>query len=1178
MAFRKISSLALTALVVLLLATFWVSGAVAKTNVKVKAIDQGSVGRFVLDWGRAQPFSAELEDGYLYVRFTKPFTADLAVVSNVLSRYVGQGEFLEGQQSLRFPLKGNIQLAANTEGTEIRLDLKKPLKASSGAAVKIRSGEHADFSRVVFDWPNKAVAYSSRQDGEKLYITFQAEGEVNTARINSKPPKYVRSVSSKAVNGRTEVTILLEPDINMASFTNENSIVFDMRKQPASQQAAKKTEPVEEKPRVATVRPTSVKERPLPEQTEPATQSAPEKPEKTASVIAPVVEEKAVAVPQKAPAIKQDATPVVPKREATTVDDLARISPSSGSAIAAIGPTIILDPEDEPETPVTAQTKPAEAPKPVKVKKSEPVKQKVVVSPSESLKVEIANLKDGFRLIFPWEDATAMAMFDHNGVYWVVFDKAVKADFSNLSGPYKFLVSHSSQLLTEKGTVLRFNFRKGYTPEVSKVNDDWHIDFQLSAKSEIANPIDVQTQPASLSGTRVFIPAVKNGSDIRFHDASSGYDLTVVPLNEAGWALDRTRNFEKLVVLETVQGVALYATDAEIDIAAEQNGVSVTAVSEQSIIRTEKQKKPERKIARPDISTPLFNKAEFVKLEEWRQVRPYQFTERKQELQKQVAAAGPKEKLNSLMELARFYVGHGFFADSKGVLHEIRSRFAKMEKDREFRLLRGLSDLGLHHLKSAEHHLYHPDFDGDVEVAPWRGVVAAALKDWERAARDLAYGAGAFGVFDKETQHRFNLLRARAALEDFDTELAQETLALVKEPDSSAHKSEKALLEGLLSLQLSDLPAASKKFAEAIAHGYRPVVEETRYVKINSELEEKKISPKEAISALEKLDFAWRGDELEVNIQKRLGDLYVATGRISDGLDTYKRIVRNFPQSPYSKDLGRKMNDIFAQLFLEGAADKLPPIKALAIYYQYRELTPVGKKGDKMIRILADRLARVDLLEQSAQLLEHQINFRLKGLDRANAGTKLAVVHLWNGKPQDSLRVLYETRWRQLSPEVKRERLYIEARAQTGLENFKQALALIENDRTSEANSLRAEIYWKAKDWPNAIPALEKLIGNSGSDKTPDLDKLDRQRIMQLAVARSLMNDKRGIRQMRKQYRSKMEGTSDLTAFDLITEQNDPSAAEFRERATIIAQVGQLESFMAGYREKLENGEFWATY
>jgi hypothetical protein len=340
----------------------------------------------------------------------------------------------------------------------------------------------------------------------------------------------------------------------------------------------------------------------------------------------------------------------------------------------------------------------------------------------------------------------------------------------------------------------------------------------------------------------------------------------------------------------------------------------------------------------------------------------------------------------------------------------------------------------------------------------------------------------------------------------------------------------------------------------------------------------KRNTPEQAIEELEKLDFAWRGDAHEVEVQKRLGDLYVATDQIGNGLETYKRIVRHFPESPYSRDLGRKMNELFAGLFLEGGADKLPPIKALAIYYQYRELTPVGDRGDKMIQILADRLTKVDLLEQAAQLLEHQVNFRLKGLAKAKAGTKLAIVHLWNGKPADALRVLYDTRWRLLSPEEKKERIHIEARAQTGLQRYNEALALIENDTSFEADELRAEIHWKSRNWNLAIPAIEKMIGKGSEQKEEDIARLDRQRIMQLAVAHNLSNDRDGIRNLRRKYFDKMKGTPDQAAFDLITEQSDPTETDFRERATVIAKVGQLESFMAGYREKLENGDFWAAF
>ena len=76
----------------------------------------------------------------------------------------------------------------------------------------------------------------------------------------------------------------------------------------------------------------------------------------------------------------------------------------------------------------------------------------------------------------------------------------------------------------------------------------------------------------------------------------------------------------------------------------------------------------------------------------------------------------------------------------------------------------------------------------------------------------------------------------------------------------------------------------------------------------------------------------------------------------------------------------------------------MQPLTALALYDEYRELTPAGSEGDEMIGRLADRLVGVDLLDRAVALPDHQIKFRLKGEKRAEAGTKLALVHLV--KPQ----------------------------------------------------------------------------------------------------------------------------------------------------------------------------------
>jgi|TARA_R110001606_G_scaffold73705_2_gene170000 hypothetical protein len=1212
-------------LLCVLVVSFLGGEALAAAPVTVTAVDKDGIGRLVFNWESAPEFSAEVEDGYLYIRFTAPFDTDLTAASNALENYVGSGEILEGQQSVRFPLKGDITFASQKKGTAVILEMRKTAALQSGTssgdavAVRLRAGDHADFSRIVFDWPSANVGYSSRTAGDKLMITFDGLAKINLGVLNNDPLAFAKAATLTTSNGKTQVTVDLPINSSANSFRNEKSIVFDIRKgKEIAASAPKEPEPApvktaEVKPAKPAAAPKVEKEIAKPVEKKPEILSEEVVEEKTTTSAnamtlnkpkaqpQPVIErapEKEVAVvtplPEPAP-IDTRTTEIAapqPVKNTGVVMASAQIdaqpktftSLASGSAIAPIGPTVVLDPPAEEKPVVSEPPKEEAAVRPEMTSEPKAIEvAPVVVKPAEAplkskLEIEIANLKDGFRLIFPWKTPAAMAMFESGGAHWVVFDQPIEVDFRNLSGPYKFLVTSARQMEEDTATLLRFNFREGYEPIVNKANDEWQVDFQLDTQSSVKHPLSIQTQGISASEFRAFIPAVDNGREIRFTDPTSGDDLVAMPLNAAGWGIPSARVFNSITILPSLQGIALKSTAADIRIGQEQNGLAITAISNEFAAAKNEPREVSKKPGEEIYPTPEIEMAQFVKLAEWRQVNPLLFNIRKQELQKAAAIAPKKEKRDANMSLAKYFIGHKYYAEALGVLAELNRHYPKIEKDREYRLLNGLAELGMHRYDAAAINLYHDDFEGDVEVAPWRGAVSVGLGNWERAAQELNYSAPAFDVFEKEWADHFRLLRARVALENVDVNLGKQVLEQVKAPKLKAQKAEKAYLEGVLAFQISDFPTASAKFADAIKAGYRPITEKARFDKINVELVAKLINPEQAIGELEKLDFAWRGDELEVDVQKRLGDLYVATGQIGNGLETYKRIVRHFPDSPYSRDLGRKMNELFTDLFLDGGADELPPIKALAIYYQYRELTPVGDRGDQMIQILADRLTRVDLLEQAAQLLEHQVNFRLKGLEKANAGTKLAVVHLWNNKPEEALRVLYDTRWRQLSPEAKKERLHIEARAQAGLQHYKEALAIIASDRSLEADELRAEIYWKSKNWAAAIPAIEKLIGNGGSTTQTDFERLDRQRIMQLAVARNLSDDKAGIQRMRAKYRDRMVETPDQAAFDLITEQNDPSETDFRQRATVIAQVGQLESFMTGYREKLENGQFWATY
>lgn len=1098
-------------------------------------------------------------------------------------------------------------------------------KQASAEAVNVgfRIGDHKGFSRLVFDWPAATTAYESRIDGDTLEITFDAVARINLAPLNNDPLAFAHAARLESAGDKTRVLISLASGSMATDFRNKNSVVFDIRKgeRPADATAATPSAKTEtQKAAAADPIDKSDKEEPITSDDKKHTETS--APTTSPPVAEPLATVKATAAasgdaPQtsahplaqtqddetarEAAAAKSAPTSVI------TTHSIASPAPAAhgfewapsgpGSAIAPIAPTIVLDKAPEkntaprteaatdaasavPAVSAPALLIPAEttsapivtlAPVEVATPKAETREAVPVVQ------LRITNQNDGFRLSFPWDEPAAMAMFRAGDAYWVVFDRPAKIDLGNLAGPYELLVLSARQLDIPGATLLRFTFRDGYAPKVTRTGNEWTADFTVDDAPRVTHSLGVQTDGISGSKFRAFIPVVSNAHEVRFTEPASGEEIIALPLGGAGQGIQDARYFNGITILPTVQGVALQAGAADVRIGQETNGIAVTAVSPE-FAATDGPRKIAKLPGSEIYPTPVIRKARVVRFDEWRQVSAPLFTLRRQELQQAAAQAPKQQKRQAMGDLARFFVGHKYYAEALGVLAELKRRYPAIEKDREFRLLAGLSELGMRHFEAASSLLFDADFNGDVEVAPFRGMIAAGEGDWERALQELNYAAPAFAALGREWADHFHLLQARAALQNVDVNLARQALDQVKAPTLSAQRAEKAYLEGVHAMQLSDYPTATEKFDAAISLGHRPITEEARFQKVNVALMAKQISPAEAIAALEKLDFAWRGDAVEVERQKRLGDLYVATGEVDKGLDAYKRIVRHYPDSPYSRDLGRRMNDLFAELFLEGGADELPPIKALAIYYQYRELTPVGARGDRMIQILADRLTRVDLLEQAAQLLEHQVNFRLEGAEKARIGTRLAIVQLWNNKPDAALRALYDTRWRALPEADKRERLYLEAQAQAELANYTEALTLIALDNSIEADKLRAEIYWKSHNWAEAIPAIEKLIGRRGSETVEDAARLDRQRVMQLAVALNLADDKAGLRRLRERYNGKMAGSPDQAAFDLITEQNNPNEADFRERATLIAQVGQLENFMAGYRAKLKNGELWASY
>ena len=231
------------------------------------------------------------------------------------------------------------------------------------------------------------------------------------------------------------------------------------------------------------------------------------------------------------------------------------------------------------------------------------------------------------------------------------------------------------------------------------------------------------------------------------------------------------------------------------------------------------------------------------------------------------------------------------------------------------------------------------------------------------------------------------------------------------------------------------------------------------------------------------------------------------------------------------------------------------------MFYEYRDLTPIGRRGDEMIRRLADRLVAVDLLDQAAELLQYQVDKRLEGAARAQVAARLAMVYLTNRKPERAIAALRSTRIADLSGELRQQRLLLEARAQSDVGRHDLALDIISNVNGREAIRLRSDIYWAARKWRESAEQIELYYADRWRDFKP-LGAAEKSDIIRAAVGYALAEDTIGLTRFREKYLPLMSADADRAAFEIASKPVGSNSADFAAIAKMAASVDTLEGFL----------------
>ncbi len=724
------------------------------------------------------------------------------------------------------------------------------------------------------------------------------------------------------------------------------------------------------------------------------------------------------------------------------------------------------------------------------------------------------------RFEFPFAAPLGAAVFQREGAVWIVFDTPATLDVSRAPrGVPQYL---SMQAL--KGptwSAVRIATPGPIAAVAEDTGSGWVVTLQpinrpafVPVKVERADDEGPPTLQAALSGaTGVFW----------IQDPAVGDRFAAVTARGPAKGLAEPRTYLQFRLPRSAQGLAVEPLADNLDVAFSGDIVSITRPGGLILSSATAAVDAEQSALGAPVPAPL--PALFGA--DWANTGQGGFFKRYDALVAAVAAQPNVVGQGSPaahMALARFMVGSQLSYEAIGILDDALRLHPSLSSDAEFRGLRGMAKTMARRFAEASADFASPALADDPSAAAWRAYIAAQTGQWDDVQREAVAGASSFVQFPAVWRARFARAAAQAALAKGDNPAARTWIAFALEAPAppierlhtrlvQAHLME---AEGDRARALAVYTAIEKAPTDELA---APATLRATQILLDTG----RITPLQAAAVFSSLRYRWRGDAFELETIRTLGQLYLAQGRYREALEAFKSAGNRMPDLPQAVQLQADLSAAFRSLFLDGTADGLEPVQALALFYDFRDLTPVGADGDLMVRRLVRRLVDVDLLDQAETLLKYQVENRLDGIAKAQVATDLATIYLMDRKPEEALNTINATRTTLLTNDLNAQRRVVTARALAGLQRYDGALEMLGTDVSQPANEVRAEIQWRQRAWPLAGASYERALGERWKTPGP-LSAEEEGRLLRAAVAYSLAGDDASLTRLREHFQTFVAG------------------------------------------------------
>jgi hypothetical protein len=707
--------------------------------------------------------------------------------------------------------------------------------------------------------------------------------------------------------------------------------------------------------------------------------------------------------------------------------------------------------------------------------------------------VKISKNKDEIEVKFEFSEDVSSGAFQRSNKVWIAFDRKKGFEF-----PAGGDIKSPTLIDIPEFTVLSFEIPNGYLPYLNSTSPKhWTLGFRkkeskLRSKYKIEKLLDHY-------GVHVSSDSLKK--IVNFVDPAVGDRISIITTTKPQSGVDSNHFFNDFTLYNTLGGVAVSWVVEDYKIEFSKTGLELYSLN--------------NAIFGDSNSNPQETEVDFSK-----SFLPVNFKMNGSDLTKNKAYLLKKiinsknldEEEENKYNLACFFFSEKLYHEALGTLENIKFQENFLKKFPEAPLFKGALLSLLTRYKDSESIFSvlmnintNPSLKAEAKI--WSNYNKIKLEESTNSIGLLKFIDGFFEKYPDDIY--WNILSAEFEVtsNNNDLSIVEQLFRKIRAPKQKIHNDE-------LNFYKATFYRKNKKYN--LANNYYDSIKldsRNAYHYVRGELEQidmfiklNQIEPDEAVKKLDKLKFLWRGDHLEYQTLLKTAELRQGNQDYIKALRTYKYLLESFPNNKGSVHISHQMADIYNNFIFSkgGIVERMSDFEIVSLYYEFRELTPIGEAGDRVVLSVAKRMINLDLLDEAERILNHQVQYRLSGKDKILSGEHLAAIYIINKKPRLAIDVLNDTDLVNFGFLEHMTRQRVKSKAYIDLEEYDSALEILDEDESTDAKILKLDAYFKKSDWSNYALIAESDILPLLSVKKKIPENLEKE-VLRLAISYSML-------------------------------------------------------------------------